>query len=343
MAIIKLLKEKEQKKILTVQTITKMKNKNYLMRGDLNSNRLFFYLTKVEKLQINHVDKIKENLFKVKTFDTTFILKGFKDELTVRMNVAISQHLQQERFFQCVSYYKFVNGNYYIELDNMFWAMTTYIPQRRNVSFTYKRDREAGLMLLKALHDTSKDLSLLKQIVPTERNVENWLIRLRRFEQNGALLIELFGEHTIKDIVSYSKQSLLALQQLPLPEEKQVLLHGDVASHNFLKGKDEQFYIIDFDLASIGHKEWDYVQFTNRILPSIGWDEKKFLQMPILPNLLKSNQLFRVAITFPMDILREGNKFINGQSIYAAHFLSYYAKTWQLRKKFLTNIIKVIK
>ena len=321
-----------------------MKNKNHLKRGDFNSNRLFFYLKKVEKLQIKHVNKIKENLYKVGTFNTTFILKGFTDELTVQTNVVINQHLQQEHFFQCVSYYQFVNGNYYIELDNMFWAMTTYIPQMRKVSFTYKRDREAGILLLRALHDTSKNLSLLKNFVPAERNIENWLIRLQRFEHNAALLIDLIDEHTIKDIISYSKQSLLTLQQLPFSkEEEHVLLHGDVASHNFLKGKDEQFYIIDFDLASIGPKEWDYVQFTNRILPSIGWDEKKFLQMPILPSLLKNNQRYRVAITFPMDILREGNKYINGQSTFAAHFLSYYAKTWQLRKKFLTNINKVIK
>ncbi len=35
-----------------------------------------------------------------------------------------------------------------------------------------------------------------------------------------------------------------------------VILHGDVAHHNYLKSKSGKIFLIDFDLASIGHSKF---------------------------------------------------------------------------------------
>ncbi len=54
-------------------------------------------------------------------------------------------------------------------------------------------------------------------------------------------------------------------------DQPHCIIHGDVAHHNFIRGKDEALSLIDFDLIGIAPSYLDLLQYCNRILPSLNW------------------------------------------------------------------------
>ncbi|MFK4997593.1 phosphotransferase [Bacillus sp. N9] len=65
-------------------------------------------------------------------------------------------------------------------------------------------------------------------------------------------------------------------------KEPHCIIHGDVAYHNFIRGKDGKLYVIDFDLIRIASAMIDILQFCNRILPSLRWDARQLFSFPRL-------------------------------------------------------------
>jgi hypothetical protein len=108
---------------------------------------------------------------------------------------------------------------------------------------------------------------------------------------------------------------------------------------------DNKIYLIDFDLISIGKAERDYVQYASRMLLFIKWDLKKFQRIPIFHRYYH-HPWFWYALSYPMDILREGNQFrqtLEGDNMPNSFAnLSFLFRTWNLRKQFLTNYHKMI-
>ena len=87
------------------------------------------------------------------------------------------------------------------------------------------------------------------------------------------------------------------------------VLHGDVAHHNFLRDSKGILHLIDFDLISIGPPSLDYLQYANRILPSLDWSFERLAQFSVYEKLV-GEKAFLYALAFPADIFREWNRLI---------------------------------
>jgi hypothetical protein len=315
-------------------------------KGDFTRNRLFFRL--FHDKEIKSCTQIKENLFKVQTDTGTFILKGIGDFQNIQSSIVLNHLLKENGFFMGLEYMELPNGLYYMFEGQLIWTMTRYIPPKRPFSFLREDDRKSGVEVLKSFHHYSAMLiPALSSFLKRENMLIKWETRLDKFEQNLPILTQWFNSSAISEIVYYSKTSLEQLKKadFAVPGSDEVVLHGDVASHNFVKSTDNKTYLIDFDLISIGKAEWDDVQYASRILPFIKWDKKRFLQIPIYQYYLK-HPWFWIALSFPMDILREGNQFsetVQNHSIPKSYTnLSFFISSWNLRKQFLTNFHNMI-
>ncbi|MFE7063054.1 hypothetical protein ACFVAD_12975 [Sutcliffiella sp. NPDC057660] len=330
---------------LTVRNLM-MRPEERFSKDDFTRNRLFFRLFQDNGIQSS--TQIKENLFKVQTDTGTFILKGISDFQSVQSSIVLNRFLIEKGFLRGLEYMELSNGLHYMFEGQLVWTMTRYIPPKRPFSFLREEDRLDGVEVLKSFHHYSaKLIPVLSSFLKRENLLMKWEARLEKFEQNLPILTQWFNSTSFSEIVYYSKASLEQLKMVDFTMEKsdEVVLHGDVASHNFVKSTDNKTYLIDYDLISIGLAEWDDVQYASRILPFIKWDKKKFFRIPIFQYYLK-HPWFWIALAFPMDILREGNQFsetVQNHSMPQSYTnLSFFLSSWNLRKQFLTNFHNMI-
>jgi thiamine kinase-like enzyme len=329
---------------LTVQSMM-MKAEQPLFRDDFNRNRLFFGLFQQEWKDIKSCSKIKRNIYKIGASHGSFILKGYDDNQTVTSMLTLSKMLHKFNFRHGMEFVKFPSGMYFHLKENLYWMLSVYIPHQRKFSFLFNEDRRNGLKVLNQFHESSKKfLPMFRSPIPRETYLNKWQERLSVFEKNSLSLSEWFNADVISEIVYYSHVFLEALER-GMSETETVILHGDVASHNFIRSTDNQVYLIDYDLISIGSKEWDYAQYVSRMLPFIKWDQKKFKKLSFFQQYV-SHPWFWMAASFPMDILREGNRFVNDLKDHSepGSFanLSFFISTWNQRKHFLTNYNNLI-
>ena len=318
-----------------------MKLEESFSKDDFTRNRLFFRLFQYRG--IRSCIRIKENIYKIITDTDTLILKGTGDIRSVQSSIILNQLLQQNGFTHGLEYMELSNGIYYIFEGILIWTLTKYIPPKRSFSFLREEDRQDGIKLLKSFHlHSGKHTSVLSHFLTRENILGKWEERLEKFEKNLPILSQWFNTSAISEIVYYSKVSLEHLKKFDFSagESDEVVLHGDVASHNFVKGMDDKTYLIDYDLISIGEAMWDDVQYASRILPFIKWDMKKFFQIPFFRQYLQHPRFWN-ALSFPADILREGNRFSETQQNHSMPKiypnLSFFISSWKHRKQFLTN------
>ncbi|MBM7620431.1 hypothetical protein JOC95_002284 [Bacillus tianshenii] len=326
--------------------ILMMKLENSYFKDDFMRNRLFFRLFQDKRIQ--SCTQIKENLYKVQTDEGTFILKGMGEFQSAQSSIVLNQLLKENGFINGMEYMELPNGLFYMFEGQLVWTMTRYIPSKRPFSFLREEDRLDGVEVLKSFHQHSAELiPVLSSFLKREKLLVKWKARVEKFEQNLPILTQWFNPAAISEIVYYSRASLeqLKMADLTMKKSLEVVLHGDVASHNFVKSTDNKTYLIDYDLVSIGRSEWDDVQYASRILPFIKWDKKKFFQIPLFQHYFK-HPWFWIALTFPMDILREGNQFsetVHNHTMPKSFTnLSFFISSWNLRKQFLTNYNNMI-
>ncbi len=323
-----------------------MKTDQTIFRDDFNRNRLFFRLTHETELQIQSYSKIKQNLFKIHTDEGIYILKGYHEYGNLDSIIQFSCLLHKNGFRRGAMYQEFSDGRYVLEEQGLFWVLTYFIPSSRRFTYLKEEDRVDGLLALREFHHYSKQLiPELTCDIPSETTVQKWGNRLELFEQYAPFLEKWFNPGVISEILYYSHFSLDALSA-NFTDSEDVVLHGDIASHNLIRSTDNIVYLIDYDLLSVGNAEWDYVQYASRILPFLKWNRTRFKMHSFLEENFKDHPWFWVALSFPMDILREGNRFSQtmdedgGPSSYAN--LSFFISTWNLRKQFLTNYNNLI-
>ncbi|WP_216647481.1 hypothetical protein [Bacillus sp. THAF10] len=320
-----------------------MRANHHFTKDDFNRNRLFFGLLEQAGLQIHSFEEWKKHIMKIDTNKGMFVVKGYKEKDDLDTMISVINLLQKSGSVNLSMYHPFYDQQYILQVDHLYWTLSQYLPPKRIFSFVKQEDRVDGLRLLEDFHFQAKNIfSQTNLSIPKEKMMSKWKHRLIQFEDNLPLLEKWFNPTTISEIVYYSHVSLEKLEPVCTKTED-TILHGDVASHNFIRSTDNKVYLIDYDLLSSGCEEWDLVQYASRILPFIKWNSEKFFQTFQRYSEIRNHLWFWKALSFPMDILREGNQFANesqeNKMVMPKSFASFtfFLSTWSLRKQFLTN------
>ncbi len=305
---------------------TKMVMMNKVSGDDLFLNRLFSYLQEELVIPIESIQPIRKNVYLLQTSNQPVVIKGFNELGKLQIQKAFTSSLRQEGFTQS---YTFQNLEMEppLYLDGTFYGCLEYIPQSSRNPFSYgtEEERKDGLSLLGEFHQTTRKLSRRYQTVLKEYNLMvKWRERAARFINNVSIIKFFVQQEILNEIMEWADFSLkgLELENAFLKANEQAILHGDLAHHNMIRGLNNQLYMIDFDLISIGNPVCDYLQYCNRILPNLDWSlDELFKYEQIRPYL--DNRGFLYALLFPTDIFREWNRLIKDRQ---------YTSTFQVRQ-----------
>lgn len=221
------------------------------------------------------------------------------------------QSLRQAGFAHVPAVYTAIGQNGVFFVENAFWIMQTYISDAERLSFARRQDIADGLELLQTYHFITAMLVKIptfQTIIPHYHLYSKWRRRYDEFYSHLSLLERIMDKEDIAWTIQHAEYCLSTFASyMPLlAEEPVAIIHGDVASHNFLRTKEEEgmIYLIDYDTVAVAPPGIDYLQYASRILPHLQWSFTKLFQFSRFSRWL-TKPWFLHALLFPADIMRE--------------------------------------
>ncbi|MBP1968787.1 hypothetical protein J2Z83_000881 [Virgibacillus natechei] len=315
-----------------------MNNPNLTQRDEVK-DRLSSFLFKEGGLSIHDLFCINFTVFYIQTTDgEEFLLKRHNKKDSVE---------QQWDFFtgigksNVIPFQGYPNGRKIISMNNYYWTISPFI-QGKKLDYNSTEDRKQVVTSLQEFHYRAQGIHLEKPLTK-ELLFIRWYQRLLLFKKTSSIFKENGFENLYKDIVQTTVTHLRFVTQFPWEEYERKAknqgrwIHGDVASHNFLRNKtDKRTYLIDFDLLQCTTPLYDYIQLGQRFLPYLRWDPEKLLSFKMVQDSEIKPWLYAVFI--PSDILREWLHFLYKKPVSSpSHYLSQMEKTWVKRQDFVKN------
>ncbi|WP_256239640.1 phosphotransferase [Bacillus sp. V3B] len=282
-------------------------------RGDDRfHNRLLSYLNDHLPFQIHTLSRLRKNVYIAKANDLQFVIKGFSSLRRLKIQEAFTHSLKKAGFPYTYSFYTF-SKEQSLYFKSHYYGCIEYL-EKGDQTFYYdsRENCHEGLQLLQNFHERSvKLIGSYKTILPSFHLIDKWQERYQLFKDNLSFLSFFLKKEIIQELLKWAEWSLAGLkkEEHSLDQIRTVILHGDVAHHNFLRTSDGELFLIDFDLVSIGPEAVDYLQYANRILPFLEWSSKELASFELFQPYLQQ-KVFLYALGFPTDIFREWNRLV---------------------------------
>jgi thiamine kinase-like enzyme len=325
-------------------------NKPGKQKGDDDYlNRLLSYFQSQFYEKIIQLVMVRKSVFLLRTKNNTYILKGYHSNNKLKLQEAFTATLRTEGFLKTYQYLSdpfkgqlFFEGTYY--------GCIEYIPPHKTAfSYSNQRNRQEGLDLLKQFHQTTASVeSRYRTLLSRSDLIAKWTERLRVFSGNLSFIKYFLDDYMISELIIWANWSLAGMikHRRFFQKEPVVILHGDVAHHNFLRHQNGQLNLIDFDLISIGPPSFDYLQYANRILPNLDWSLGKLGSLKPIGKYL-DEEAFLYALAFPADIFREWNRLIREKAYTDQErirmVMDLTVDQFHLRKKFFRQLQEKVK
>ncbi|QHE53123.1 aminoglycoside phosphotransferase family protein [Pontibacillus sp. HMF3514] len=307
-------------------------------KGEGRSGFPFSFVQLKGDLHIEQTYQIKPHVYKVRGNDQTYILKQYSSKLVVQ---------QQWDFFEqtenpdIVRFVPFPNGERFICGDQ--GDVYTLAPCMNGwpLSYNKEKDRIASHDLLSQFQQSSLGIKL-DSMIPKLPIYMKWKKRLHTFSAFLGIF-EAFGQRELFDAITQKSYAILSeVEQLDwrMIEEDAVQkgswIHGDVASHNFIRDG-AQVRLIDFDLLGQSPPVYDWIQLAQRWMEHVEAEQllrfKGFQQCSLDP-------LWLYGVQYPSDVMREWISFMRTQpsqeEIY--YFLTKMAGEWTRRESFVEQL-----
>ncbi|WP_188453522.1 phosphotransferase [Virgibacillus oceani] len=311
-------------------------------RDELKTNRLSSFLYREGKLRIAKAAPIKSTVILVETeTGSKFILKKHSKKVVVD---------QQWEFFAngrssvVIPFIRFPNGKKFLVTSEHYWTIAPFV-EGIKLNYGLISDRKACITTLRSFHDNAQGIKVSN---PIKRKLfyNRWYNRLQSFKRTNEYFVKNGFESLFTDIVQTTETQLLIVSELPWrkleqkAEQQHSWIHGDVASHNFIRNNN--IYLIDFDLLAQSPIIYDYIQLAQRFLPHLDWDLEALLAYQMVEENQFKNWILAMAV--PSDVLREWLHYLSGSSpMPIHHYLTDMEKEWIKRQEFLKNAKSMLK
>lgn len=319
------------------------------MGDDVLNNRLLSILTRSVPFKIKKIQKIRQHVYYLETSACPFVIKGYSSLHRLKLQEAFAASLKGEGFEQSYKFFQFLEKPIYF--NKKYYGWIEYIePHSEPFTYLTMADRKAGMELLHSFHGITKRLAKrYERILPQFNLYEKWSERIKLFEKNRCIIEKYLSSEMIDELLDWGNLSLAEVYKAGMGEKGQyqpVILHGDVAHHNYLRAKTGKLYLIDYDLISIGDEDADLLQYANRILPFMNWSLNQLSQYPIVHHYLQ-NRAFLYALMYPSDIFREWNRIIKERTYLLPQKLipviELTTRQFHLRQQFINDLKNVVK
>lgn len=323
-----------------------MKNKINEMERDDGNIRLFIFRLQKTGLTVHHLYKMNQNIYMLETKFGLKVLKRFHSKSKLLFQFEFLQKLF-ERDYRLLYYFeRFPNGERYVQWNRCYWAMMPYI-SGKEVNFTQKRDQIDVFQALDEFHRQSVGIHMdafsVRRLYPYYE---------QRFQHFSRFITSVPHVQTkmFEDMKAWGLYALTKLadeKRLETMEKiagiKQMWIHGDVAHHNFLRVAKQRVVLIDFDRVSIGPKEYDELQLSQRILCCNNWNFAELLQTVKPIQRLANQRWYLYGLIFPNDIYREWMLFFQGKTRISLDRLVTYTKhQYAARLPLIKELIRML-
>ncbi|MBO8155946.1 MAG: hypothetical protein H0Z32_05755 [Bacillaceae bacterium] len=308
-------------------------------------DRLYYFFSTAGQLPIEKVEKIKPNVFAIRSSNKAWIIKSYGNKRKVQLLWNATRKLKGNEN-RVVGLMSFPNGKKWIENQDQYWCLMPYI-KGRTLSFSSHEDRLAAIQTLHQFHENTEGLDLSP--APKKRSyVKRMESRLLRFNKTGGIFFNYNYYSLFKRIKKHSVKTYEAMEQLNWRKheewgrENKKWIHGDSASHNFIR-KGDSVFLIDLDLMHKAPYDVEWLQLAQRFLYACQWDFECLNQYFTLREALKS-PYFLQGILFPGDLLREWLFFLAGKPDrrHLISFLTRMEEGWRKRERFVRELGTVI-
>lgn len=258
---------------------------------------------------------IKKGVWIASSAKESWIIKEFPNPGKLNQQILLIKTLWEHGFNNTYKFHRIhEEGPCYFEGRCL--GILQYIEPFNDQPFYYDSagNRKDALALLCRYHSiSSKCVPRLKDKLITFNLLDKWEKRLERFKRNSDFFKELSVYPYLEKYTLLGEGALQIMQAHKdyFSMEPHCILHGDLAHHNFIRKADGSLCMIDFDLASIGPKQIDILQYCNRILPEISWSPPRLFSEGDAISQYKKDIPFLAALLYPADIFREWNYFIS--------------------------------
>lgn len=316
-------------------------------RGDDDSvYRLLALLQNKLPYPVKDLKRIRKQVYLVVTDYAWLILKEFPSYKKLKIQEAFTNSLHYEGFHATYRFFSFEQDP--IIIDNRIYGCIEYIPgSLKPFSYMDKDSRNEALSLMGHFYNcTERLVDTYRYILPDFDIFEKWSERGNQFKLNLPVAAQFLKGDILQELNGWIDWSLYHLERERdnIKNQKKVILHGDVAHHNFHRGLNGELYLIDFDLISIGPKSMDYLQYANRILPLIGWSHHQLQKISLLQPFLNERS-FLIGLAFPTDVLREWNRIIRqnklNNELARNHVVELTEQQFSKRRKFVQKMMKL--
>ncbi|MBK3493419.1 phosphotransferase [Viridibacillus sp. YIM B01967] len=238
--------------------------------------------------------RIKPNVWQWTINGHNYSIKRYANKTTADKIRIIHQQLKKV---------KFPNILPVIASDDPATIVQPWVSNVHSAKFSRVEERTKTLELLYQLHATNNDInwSELGVFFPQYNLQLKWHDRLLKFQAKREQIAKFLGAPAVDQLIIYAEQALKSMKFVK--NSKPTILHGDVVHHNFLMTEQGKLYLIDFDLAAVGHAEDEIIMWMHRVLPHVDYNLPKLLEeQPLLRGLPKERLL---AVRYPNELLRE--------------------------------------
>ncbi|WP_226037025.1 phosphotransferase [Aquibacillus saliphilus] len=311
------------------------------LRDDSNQSRLYSFLYNKGGLTVSRLSSLKDNVFYLKNENgNEYVLKSnkFSSSIEQQWNFFIEHEFDfSNKFIYFPSGCKVLSG------FGSYWTLSPYI-NGNLLQFNKDRDRHDALITLRKFHKSATGVKIENPQMKSPIYLKGYN-RLGKLYQTKHLMEQLGFLRLYEDIVQTTKSRLRKFSEFDWHKiEKKAVdnwtwIHGDVASHNFMRDNDNRVHLIDFDLLSLSPQLYDYIQLGQRFLPHVDWNLSRLLNYFVYQEQ-QDIEIWLYAITIPADVIREWWHFTikNRSNEQFIKFLDRLAADWEQRRQFVHEV-----
>lgn len=323
-----------------------MKVNNISNRGDSYVDRLVSFFHKEWSSSFKVKKKIKEHVFLCEAEGERWILKAYKSKRSLSQQLSFFKKWKSNNPMW-VQFSSFPDGRIVKEWDQKYWVIMSFV-SGQPLSYKKEEDRKEALEVIQAFHHQSERVQIKRPILRDPLYLRYYQ-RLKNLEETESYFTQFGYQWLYLDIVQTCRKLIHKYEELPwssLEDESLTngtWIHGDVASHNFIRRPDGLVCLIDFDLLSFSPQVYDYIQFGQRFIPWYEDKESDFISL-FEPYVNVQDPFWQKGVVFPADILREWIRFVRNSHNPAEikSYLKYLEVDWKRRKKFVKSFISML-
>ncbi|WP_231510758.1 phosphotransferase [Bacillus sp. UNC438CL73TsuS30] len=318
------------------------------MGDDAYLDRLLSYFQSKFHEKIKQFVPIRKKVFYVKTKKNIYIIKGYRSNRRLKLQETFATTLKNEGFSKTYLFVQPVKEPLYFEGTH--YGVIEYIePHKTAFSYNSKENIVEGLKLLEEFHKVTAAFETRYRTLISKGDLIGKFQERSAIFMNNLPILEYFINQTyLTEMLEWANWALdgITANHTFFEKEPFVILHGDVAHHNFLRDASGALNLIDFDLIQVGPDALDYLQYANRILPYLDWSFERLYEFDPFQKFLKE-KAFLYALAYPSDIFREWNRLIRENSHTKPSKTKYVMELtinqFHLRRKFFNELKKMVK